>query len=240
MPFATLSFRDLADELELEISNLEPGTRIASEHELAATHSISRLTARAALNELERRQLVRREQGRGTFVARRIEYRIGPSLAPSWSRSMRLAGLEPSTQTRSLRRVRARASVLERLGLDPGDGVLRLSRVRYVDEQPVAWAETFLVEELVPDLRRALPRDGSLHETLVAAYGIDPGRAWTIAELEIAPREVTERLGLRARETMLRIYGRTDCRQLERPVELTTTWMRADLFRIVFEFGERS
>jgi GntR family transcriptional regulator len=233
----TLSYLDLADALEEEIRGLEPGDRLASEHQLAATHGVNRLTARAALQELERRNLVQREQGRGTFVSERIEYRIGPDLPPSWSRGVRLAGVEPRSQTESLRRVRATRLVREELGLDDDATVIRLTRRRFVNDRLAAWAESFVAADLVPDLRRRLAPDGSLHDTLVEAYGLVPVRAWMTAELEVAPRAVADRLGLRTRQLSLRTLGRTDCARTGRAVELTTTWMRADLFRVVFELG---
>jgi DNA-binding GntR family transcriptional regulator len=73
----------LADRLEADLAGLSPGARVSSEHELAARHQVSRLTARAALQELERRYVVERTQGLGTFVARRITYRIGPGSPPA-------------------------------------------------------------------------------------------------------------------------------------------------------------
>ncbi|HEX5417088.1 MAG TPA: GntR family transcriptional regulator [Chloroflexota bacterium] len=46
-----------------------PGTALASEPALCRIHGVSRITVRQALGELESEGLIRREPGRGTFVA---------------------------------------------------------------------------------------------------------------------------------------------------------------------------
>ena len=60
----------LADEIAQSIAagTLQPGDRVASEPELMRRHGVSRATAIRALEHLEQTGLVRREQGRGTFV----------------------------------------------------------------------------------------------------------------------------------------------------------------------------
>src|SRR3954452_15591466 len=60
----------LADEIAHGIREgaLRPGDRVASEPELVRRHGVSRATAVRALEHLEKTGLVRREQGRGTFV----------------------------------------------------------------------------------------------------------------------------------------------------------------------------
>ena len=56
----------LADSLAEQIADMAPGTRLPSENELITEHGVSRITARAALSELEQRHLVRRARGSGT------------------------------------------------------------------------------------------------------------------------------------------------------------------------------
>ncbi len=46
-----------------------PGKRLPSEKEMGETFGVSRITVRSALAELERRGLVTRQRGRGTYVA---------------------------------------------------------------------------------------------------------------------------------------------------------------------------
>jgi len=48
-----VSYLVLSDELEAELASAKPGDPVVSETELARQRRVSRLTARAALQELE-------------------------------------------------------------------------------------------------------------------------------------------------------------------------------------------
>src|SRR5450755_4429117 len=96
-------YLQVADQLEEQIATLEAGEPMPSEHELARDHDINRLTARAALEELERRYLVRRQQGRRTIVSRRIDYPLDPGGVPGWTKIVRKAGNVPRTEVDTLK-----------------------------------------------------------------------------------------------------------------------------------------
>ncbi|MGV3634431.1 MAG: GntR family transcriptional regulator, partial [Pseudorhodoplanes sp.] len=63
-------YRQLADQLETAIRNgtLQPGDRIESETALMGRYRVSRITLRQAVDDLVRKQLLLRKQGKGTFV----------------------------------------------------------------------------------------------------------------------------------------------------------------------------
>jgi GntR family transcriptional regulator len=63
--------RQLAQQLREAIGagKLRPGDRLPTEPELAASHRVSRITARQAVMQLVREGLVVRRQGKGSFVA---------------------------------------------------------------------------------------------------------------------------------------------------------------------------
>jgi GntR family transcriptional regulator len=231
------AYLQIADLLERELRGRRAGTVLPSEHELAAAHHLNRLTARAALEELRRRYLVRRTQGCRTFVARRHEYGITSTLPPSWSEAMRIAGSRPRNHIEQLRLVTGPASVREALGVAGEQRLLLLRRTRHIDDELVGCADTWLVAELVPLLAEQLGVDGSLHCTLVDLYGLVPRRLWTRAELVVAPVSVARRLGELERPFVYRIEGETQCRRRRIPIEHTISWLRADAFRVVFSWG---
>ncbi len=64
-------YQQMAQDLQVKINrgDLAPGAAAPSESELIAQYSVSSTTARRCLNELAQSGLVRRVQGKGTFVA---------------------------------------------------------------------------------------------------------------------------------------------------------------------------
>lgn len=67
---------------DLKAGRLRPGDRVPSEHTLAATFEVSRITSRKALEVLAQASVVERSQGRGTFVVRELPdlERVGAGL----------------------------------------------------------------------------------------------------------------------------------------------------------------
>ena len=226
-----------ADTLAERIATQPAGTRVPSEDELARDLGVSRLTARAALNELESRYLVRRRQGSGTFVSHRIDYTISRHTPPSWSASVKNAGATPTIRTNSWRLAKPPAEVRRRMRIEPRRQLLALSRDRYVNDELVGYADSWLDTELVPDLPQILGSSSSLHDILANHYALEPVRGWFGVAIDPAPLEVANHLRLSGRPPIIAIRSRTDAAALnDRPVELTISWLRADVFRIDVDF----
>ncbi|GIF97568.1 GntR family transcriptional regulator [Catellatospora citrea] len=219
----------LADRLEHELAAEPAGARVPSEHELARLHAVNRLTARAALDELEQRRVVRRRRGSGTFVSRRYDMTVTPQSALSWSQVVRAAGGS------------ARAEVVDgptqASPEDLGNGVdvLVLHRVGWVDGQRALCKTSWLATDLVPGLHEALPRHDSLFTALEQAYGLRPQRHALRAEITAPPPAVRETLDLPRNTEVVWIASRTDSERTGRTVEVTHSWLRADLFRLVVD-----
>lgn len=239
-PTATPTYLAVAGDLARSLVRAAPGSRLPSENELARTHGLHRQTARAVLQELERRHLVRRVQGSGTFVASLIDYRVGSDAPPSFSETVRRAGALPRSETERIRRLRsAPATVRTELGLDPDTPVYLLARRRFVDDELVGCGDTYLAADLVPELPRRLRASASLYDVLTDAYGLEPVRTAYRAEVELAPERVARRLEVDAQPWTIATRGVTECARRKRPLEVTAGWLRADVFRLVVEFGGR-
>lgn len=237
---AEWTYLDLADDLALRFRRAAPGTRVVSEHELATSAGVSRPTARAALQELERRFLVRRVRGAGTFVHRRIDYVVGPDTPPSWSESVRAAGSVPLARVDRCRSAVAKPDVRDGLELAAGDRAVTLMRTSTVDGLPAGVSTTHLPDELVPGFGAAFgpgTTGRSIYRTLVERYGLDPVRTWTTASLEVPPPDVAARMGLDAPEPAWFVESVNRDRASGRPVELVRSWMRADVYRVVLRAG---
>jgi len=233
------SYLALADELERFVDGARAGDRIPSEHDLVVRHEVSRLTARAAVQELERRHLVRRVRGSGTFVARRIEYRISGDMPPSWSETVRRAGGEPHRSILGVGRVVAPAHVRAALDLRAGARVVAITRLGTVDGLVADLGTSWVPSDVVDGLDTFLADGGSLYSSLVAA-GQRPRRRWTSARLDAVPAEAASQLELEGRPLVWRIESCNEDDTTGRPIELVEGWMRPDVYEVTLELGARS
>jgi LacI family transcriptional regulator len=89
-------YRALAEELEAQIRSgrYGVGDRLPPERELARAHGMTAMTARQALRMLTDQGLIRREQGRGTFVASTVVPSTPTATAPC---TVCLLGLNPTS-----------------------------------------------------------------------------------------------------------------------------------------------
>ena len=63
-------YLQLVDELEVKIrESMVPNEKLFSERELTHLYGVSRITVRLALQELEKRGLVYKKHGKGTYVS---------------------------------------------------------------------------------------------------------------------------------------------------------------------------
>jgi len=232
------AYLELAEALASRIERASTAERLPSEHELAAAHGVSRITARAALQELERRHLVQRVRGSGTFVAPRVDYRLSPATPPSWTESLRAAGHDARSEIVASSRDVADEHLAGLLEVPTGSPVVVLDRRSSVDGWPAGVGRSELPADLVPDIAGRLHESGSLFRTLTT-YGHRPVRASVRAELAVAPAAVAAALGLEGRPPVWRLESRNRCSRSGRVVERSVGWMRADVLRVVFELEER-
>ncbi|MGZ9724196.1 phosphonate metabolism transcriptional regulator PhnF [Rhizobium miluonense] len=78
---ASTLWRAVAERIEQDIRSFryKPGERLPTEFELAEIFNVHRNTIRRAMNVLRERNLLRIEQGRGTFVKERmVRHTLGP------------------------------------------------------------------------------------------------------------------------------------------------------------------
>lgn len=231
------TYLELAEGLAADFRAV--GDRVPSENEIATSQGVSRPTARAALQELERRFLVRRIRGAGTFVSRRIDYVISDRRPPSASATLRAAGANPVTELVEARSQPCPADVARHLGIERGARVLVVRRLIRLDDVVTSWTSAYLPATLVPGLAAELATKQSLFEVLRDVYGIRAHRRWSRASLDLPPMNAVRALRLEGTPPSWLIEGVNETRgRPAQAIEFTRSWMRADLVNVVFEMGQ--
>lgn len=231
------AYLELADSIERDIADLPAGSKLPSENELAAEHDVSRITARAALMELESRHLVVRTRGSGTFVALRIPYPIRAGAPASWSAIVSASGHTPDHRYTSITGVRATAQVARDLLIPRGHGVTKVERLNLVDGKVTGTQVSYLPAADVPDLAHVLAEGGSLTQALIDHYGRTPERWSSRAELATLSGDTAAQLEVTGRPPAWKIDSVNVCTTAGRPIEVTQGWMRADAFRVFLVAG---
>lgn len=183
-----------AEALEeaIELGTYRPGSRLPSEEELAGQLAVSRSTLRESLRLLEERGMIRRRHGWGTFVRERtIQKELNRNFGIT--SMIRAAGYEPSARDTNITSTTADETLADRLGLDLGDPVWQIARVRLADERPVVYSIDSLPQYLFAreSLEEVLAGgEQSLYSLLHELRGIVIYRG----EAELVPCKATTRL----------------------------------------------
>ncbi|WP_232666847.1 GntR family transcriptional regulator [Pseudonocardia sp. TRM90224] len=235
-----IRYLDIADELAAELVGLPPGTRVAGEHDITRRFDVGRAAARAALQELERRLLVRRVQGAGTFVNRRIDYVISQDRRPSWHETVSAAGARPRSVVRGVDVVGLPDDIAARLQLPAGTPAHRLQRVSYIDDLLASCSHEWVPVATVPELGAAMHAAESLDLVLRQVARVEPVRAWTRVSLDVPPPDVLAGLELEASVPVWLVESMSRDGAAGAPVMCSSGWMRADALRVVVELGSSS
>lgn len=217
-PIRAHRYREIESALRARIATLRPGQRLPSDSDLCAEFGVSRMTARHAMAQLAEERLVRRDPGRGTFVAEPPTHRRANFLM-TFSHEMRRQGRVPTS--RVVRRVLRPPTEPERADLRVArdDEVVELRRVRLADGEPVAVETAVLATRCATAVLAADLENGSLHEALISA-GMVPSRGKSSIGAEAASPDDADLLGVCPGEPML-VERRLILDQRGRPLERT-------------------
>lgn len=209
----------IADALRRAITdgNLPVGSALPSEAELAATHGASRGTVRQAVSTLLSEGLIGSRQG-----ARRVVLSTTPSQSFTELRSFaewaHAGGRTAGGLVLGSEWGQARAEEAALLQLAPGSPVLRVLRVRTLDEEPVLLERTVYAEWIGPAVE-ALPADCvSVTQRLRADQGVVFAHGEHHLDALAAGTVDAEHLRLRRGSPLLRVR-RTTTTAEGRPVE---------------------
>jgi len=130
-----------AIEAEIQSGRLLPGERIESELILVERLSLSRPTVRQAIETLVDRGLLVRRRGVGTQVVHGVTRSV--ELTSLWE-DLAASGRRPTTRVIHHGVEAAHGAPATSLGVEEGSRLLRIRRIRFADDVPIAILENFL------------------------------------------------------------------------------------------------
>ncbi|MEM7359638.1 MAG: histidine utilization repressor [Pseudomonadota bacterium] len=135
---------------KIERGELLPGTKVASENQLSQQFSVSRMTARRALDELSDAGILFRSQGLGTFVS---DSRPMSSMLEirNIADEIRERGHKCTVEVLQLESVAADVQQAGWFGLEPGAAISRSVLVYFENGQAIQFEDRFVNSALVPD-----------------------------------------------------------------------------------------
>jgi GntR family transcriptional regulator len=221
----------LRDELldEITSSQLQPGTKLPSEGQLAKRFNVSRATVRDAVRGLVEAGYVTRRRGSGSYVTERRRMPHGLDATLSY-----LAMIESAGAHAGMRILEAAFEPCRQddapLQLDPGDAVLAVERVRTADDQPVIYSLDRIPARLLRTDLDLQNLDPSLF-ALLSSSGHAADHATATLRAVASTSQTAKVLGVRRGKPLLYIeevdFGRDGT-----PVMLSREWHVSEAFDV--------
>lgn len=218
---------------QIESGALPPGTQLPSERDLSERTAISRMTARQAVAYLVSEGVLAVKPGIGTFVA-------APKLTYD---ALHLLGFTEealrqgrTAQSRVLEQLITAPSprVAARLQLFADEDVVKIVRLRFLDELPLLLETSFIPARLCPGLAQAELAAHSLYELLDRTYAIRLGRSHQTLEATLANEYEQSLFTIQPGAAMILLEG-VAYSEAEQPVEYFKTIYRGDRFKFELE-----
>jgi GntR family transcriptional regulator len=212
------------------IEQAGPGTALPAERDLALQLEVSRPTVRAAIEDLTRTGLLVRQHGRGTFTS---PHKVTQELTGNTTNALAVPPAEGdwTSQVLLFRTAPAGAPRANRLGLAPDDLVLRITRLRLVDDEPMALERIDLPAHLIPGLTPSDMESGNFYQLLRERYGIIPSDAVQTIEPAVTDPDQADLLDVPVYAPVL-LIERTTRDSSGQIIEFAHSIYRGDRYRI--------
>ena len=223
----TSETRDLVLDL---VERLEVGQAIPSERQLSTDLGVSRLTVRAALDDLAREGYLVRRRGAGTFVS---EPKITQELTmTSFTDDMQRRGMRPSSRTLELRTSPAGARLGRLLRVSPSEPVVIATRLRLADGESMAIETVHIRASRVPGLSARDLEERSFYVLLEERYGIEIVGGEQTIEPTVTDEDESDALGVPLHSPAFRFERLTQSAEGE-IVEFVESVYRGDRYKLV-------
>jgi len=221
---------------EIKEGKWSEGEQLPVEKDLCEIYKTSRTTIRLALMKLEQEGIIQILQGKGTFVLpNKIEYQFFNTL--SFSENMSRRGFSTSYKILSVQVIPARGKPAEQLKAEISEPIVRIHRVRFVENEPLLIATSFLKWKTAPNLVEDISKENipSLFAYLYEKENIEVIKSNDSFEPVLLDSEQAKILNVNENSLGLSIES-TTFNKSDEPVEYSLTYVRGDTCKIYVEY----
>ena len=219
------------EQLSSLLSQLHQGDRLPGERTLSEEFGVCRVTLRRAIEDFISDGRLERRARSGTYIKRPMissEMRL-----KSFTEEIRARGQEPSSSLISFKKTNANISVSKLLGINRGDEIFQVTRLRLADQMPVALETLRIACSSIPNLTHE-DLKGSIYDVFFNKFGIRimSAKAGITAH---NPSEKDRNLLQTSSKTPCLLIKMLDLDQFGKPVMTAECLYRSDLFELQIE-----
>ena len=219
------------EQLSSLLSQLHQGARLPGERTLSEEFGVCRVTLRRAIEDFISDGRLERRARSGTYIKRPMissEMRL-----KSFTEEIRARGQEPSSSLISFKKTNANISVSKLLGINRGDDIFQVTRLRLADQMPVALETLRIACSSIPNLTHE-DLKGSIYDVFFNKFGIRimSAKAGITAH---NPSEKDRNLLQTSSKTPCLLIKMLDLDQFGKPVMTAECLYRSDLFELQIE-----
>lgn len=222
---------------DIATGKLPPHYRLPSERELGQNLNVSRIVVRQALSELVHHGHLYTTPSRGYFVSE-IEQSFQLNNLLSFSTIAQERGMTPGTRMIEAKIIPATEVLAQQLFVPVGSEVVFISRLRFLNENPVLIANSWLAHSLCPDILKSNIASGSLFQILKSQYNILMTRSYTIVSARVSTDNESTLLNLDSPGVVLTM-GYRNFTDENKPVEMAELSIHPQRFPLSFEHTEK-
>ncbi len=178
---------------QIENGDYKVGDFLPPEPELQKLFNVSRTTVRKAVEMLAGESFVSIKQGKGTEI---LDYKATQKLqyVTSFSETLREKGLSVYSKDITVDLVPAPRTIADNLKIEPESALVRIHRLTFANDKPIALMTNYLLPELVPDIEKRFGGMKSLYAFLETEYNINIEAATDFISASAATVEEADRL----------------------------------------------
>ena len=211
------------------------GIELPSEGEISSKYEISIGVVRQALKRLEQKNYISRRKGKKAVVISEPKVTL-EFIAHQISHyeSLKNKGFKIKTKVLENCLINPSEKISSILNIDLNATIIKLSRLRFISDQPMLYWKSYLPTIHCPGLEKIDLNNRSLYQVLLDEFNIKPNKSRKSIEVVTGPKHILELLNLPLNEPLVYIESVSYFNN-DKCIEFYEGWHKAQNYKFVFQ-----